>query len=226
MKTKTIKLISVASIAMMAGIASATPSLTDGALTWTDLSGTSNPDFTYATGISGDQDIYFFQEQSGYTLTSGLTVDIAAEGTYDINNTPPLAGTSVIASGTEISSYFVHFSPDTVAQEITVDPVASITFDNTILGVVLAINTLDASDYLGTAAGASYETSGTFRGHVANENDDVLTWSGNTLTINAIKANTIWSDEFRVITVPEPATMGMIALCGIGVLAIRRIFMM
>jgi len=152
-------------------------------------------------------DLVAFNEKQGVLLNSDLTVYLGSIA----------AGTGAIPAGTQVSSHMVLFDP---AGVIPRSVLGSVTFDAPILGVIFTRTRLDATDTLLGAAGTSYG-SPLLRGLGLG---DLVTFSGNTLTVDLLTASTP-GDSFRVITaaVPEPSTWAML-IAGFGMVgfAARR----
>ena len=163
-----------------------------------------------------------WNEQQYHTLANNLRVDAVASGTYNMDTDFP-AVNPFIASGTVISSHYIHF--DTPGNDAgTLE--GSVTFDYDILGVIArgdgngGTGLLDRSDFLGT--GTLYDDNLDARGLEFNAagTNDRFTISADRRTVSFKFGVTQPGDRLRVITtVPEPATM---AGLGIATLALIR----
>jgi hypothetical protein len=108
--------------------------------------------------LESDTQAFAFDEQQGLLLSSGLTVDITTPGTYHVPNggVPLTPGT--IPAGTLVSSHFVHADPVGNPDPVTGTKLynGTITFDGTIIGIIVYDATLDSSDGVVGAPGTVY----------------------------------------------------------------------
>lgn len=175
--------------------------------------------------VESDTDIFVYPEQTNLTLGVNLDVDITEAGVYE----PNVGGTresdlspGVIDAGTCVNSYIVHFDEATGRTMLS----GSITLSNPIAGVIVLTEYLDASDPIVGVGTTQYDIPG-------NPNHDVrgldlLTHDQDPLeleiaidycTVSFTLTTNNAMDEFRIIEVPEPAT---ICLLGLGGLLLRR----
>ena len=166
--------------------------------------------------------INLFEEQQNVWIDS-LSVDITSPGTYTRTNNPP--GGNV--EETYVNSYFLHFDPEGEPSD-HVGASGSWTFNQTILGIILLDETLDASDSSLGNTGTSYPTGTQWRGieiGLGQSGDDSITLEsdGKTLNLNLVEARSVGIEQIRVITaVPIPATLLLFGSGIIGFVGIIR----
>jgi len=173
--------------------------------------------------IQSDDTVFFFQEASNVVLAQDLSVDITRAGTYGgIPGTGPFGedvsqgGPGVIQAGTEVHSYYLHYDTETSGPRNG----GSITFENGILGVITSTSALKTADaifqQLLSTQGVTLDPDAT--------NADLFTLSedGHTISFNFLNGGSN-VDQIRIITtVPEPATLSLLAFGALGLLARRR----
>lgn len=150
-----------------------------------------------------------WNERQFVTLADGLTVNASAPGLY---NGPADLSSSVIASGTVISSHYVHFdSPAGTSANAT----GALRFDGDIVGVICVGDSgtdrfLDRSDFLssGTLYGDGIEARG-----MELSNNEFFRISNDRRGIEFSMRISNPGDFIRVVTVPAPSVA---ALGGIG----------
>ena len=156
-----------------------------------------------------------FQEQSNFTLQSNLGVDISLTGTCA---SPEDCSPMDIAAGTIVNSYFVH--QDAVGRHGHIFLHSSITFDQTILGVIVSNANLNASDPVLGALGTLYPT-GTdlLRTLDYPQAQDAVTISDDRHTISLDLQTQVAMDHIRIITaagpVPAPGSLALLAMAGL-----------
>ncbi len=160
-----------------------------------------------------------FQEKQNLTLTSALNVDIAKPGAYSFTNMPP---PGVLAPGTQVDSFLFYTDPGntTGITQFT----GSLTFDRSILGLIVLSSSLDNTDSLLGAAGTAYPSGVSNRGlEFQAVSGDLITLSGDDRTLNYTFNTGNSVDEVRVITsaapVPEASTtlsLGLLLALGLG----------
>ena len=149
----------------------------------------------------GIDNIFLFQEQSNFTLTSDLDFDLdGSNGTFSdsgsgltgsLNSSPGL-----IPTGTSVNSFYIFFDPIGSDGTFGTAP-ANITFDNPILGIQTKQGTIDPSNStVGLSSGVSYEPTQQIG------SSDQLTISGNTITFDnlSIPSGGNSQDVVRVLT--------------------------
>lgn len=170
-----------------------------------------------------DTSIRIFEEKQSLVLTTDLRVDtLGVPKIYD--SAADLEG-GLIDAGTVVNSYLIHVDPFTYKnlpgglRGYT----GSITFSNPILGVIVTLDNLLATDSTLGVAGTTYWTgsSATNRGLEWGGQDqfELFTLSENTITLNLKAAEAI--DNIRVIeAVPVPAAV-VIGMLGLGVAGLK-----
>ncbi len=166
--------------------------------------------------LQNDTDILAFNEVQNHVLTSALTVDDTAAGTFKSEG-DLIGGT--IALGTKVDSYFFH--SDTTLSSMTYDGTA--TFSAPILGVIVLSDTLSATDAQLGAPGTNYPGNDSNRGLELGRSADFFTLSADlrTLTFHFETHSNV--DQVRVLTaVPEPSAAALLGLGGLAALAAAR----
>jgi len=154
---------------------------------------------------------FVFEENQNLVLGSNLTVDLLAP--FDWTAPAALAGGTVPA-GTVLNSHLVHFDP-LGSPSTTKTVTGTVTFSNKILGAIVTTSSLNSTDgLLGPASmTGKYPTGQVYRG--LEEGDNVKVTLLNPYTVGfTLKASTALN-EFRVLTVPAPAAIGL-GLIGLG----------
>ncbi len=172
--------------------------------------------------VSGDQtqsntDIRLIQEQT-LTLASDLTVDRA--NPYGLSGTfgpEASVGNQIIAAGTEVTSYLLHFDPVTAGTTAN----GIYTFDQEIVGLIFHTVKLNATDGLLGLSSIIYPTdpdaqSTQFRGAL-NEATDQLIISADrrTIDLTMFAGGNGSIDQIRILTaqaVPEPNGVALLAI--------------
>ena len=143
--------------------------------------------------------VYAFDEAQGVTLSAAVAVDGVNPGTY----TSFPNGTAKVAAGTVVDSHLIH--SDIPSRNYTARRTGSVTFGNTIVGVIASTASLAASDNLG-APGTLYAGTTQWRGLESGEFGSSL---GDKFTISAdgktlsFDIQTYVMDEIRVLTAPS-----------------------
>ncbi len=177
----------VLSLPLHAGLITTTGSVVDGGKAPQDLS--QNQTESVNTQV--------FLEKEGLVLTENLVTD---------------SGQVLVVDRMTVNVYLLHLDPP---GEDSVSSGGTVTFDETVLGVIWTDAGLNATDAtFGNAPKTTYYT-GTARGA---EGSEYPTFSGSTVTIDWA-TSAIFQDQARVIVTPEPATL---ALLGVGAVALVR----
>lgn len=133
-----------------------------------------------------DPNLYGFDEKQNQLLAGNLTVNV----------TPSGVGTSIIPTGTTVSSHYVFFDPDDSTSQI-----GTVLFDAPILGIITKTAELLASDFLG-AMGVNY-LNPTLRGLEDNTDSALVSMMNGNEIIVDWRASTP-GDYIRVITAASP----------------------
>lgn len=179
-----------------------------------------------ANPTSSDDMVFFFQETENLVLQQDLPLDITRPGVYgeDPDNAANSGvhssegGPGFVPAGTAINSYYLHYD------SLTSGPTnaGTLTFDEfqQILGVIVETDTLKATDFLGGLSSLQGP-----RLAPGESSPDIFTLSDDlrTVSFNLLNGGSN-VDQIRIITqlVPEPATLSLLALGGLGILARRR----
>ena len=163
---------------------------------------------TVAVGkLEDNKNAKFFSEQSNITLTNQVTVDASRVGTYSASGVggSTLESTfkpATILAGTKVNSYYLH--ADKVGALTTFNQYkGSITFSESILGVVTTRNNLNASDRLGSIT-TLYPKSGRELDATDTVNRDSFTISQDRKTLSFTLLTANYSDDIRIITSVTP----------------------
>ncbi len=168
-------------------------------------------------GVFSSNTNFFVFEETTQTLTSDLDVDWLASNGGALSN----GGGGTIAAGTGITSYFVHFSPETLVSG-GVEVSGDLTFSQKIIAVIFSWQNLATSDSVLGAPGTSYPTGNKGRKYESWDQNHSYLVDDYTLHINT-KAWAPLMDQARVITapVPVPAALwlfvsGILAMIGLN----------
>lgn len=163
---------------------------------------------TVAVGkLEDNKNAKFFSEQSNITLTNQVTVDASRVGTYSALGVggSTLESTfkpATILAGTKVNSYYLH--ADKVGALTTFNQYkGSISFSESILGVVTTRNNLNASDRLGSIT-TLYPKSGRELDATDTVNRDSFTISQDRKTLSFTLLTANYSDDIRIITSATP----------------------
>jgi len=147
-----------------------------------------------AVGDDNQQDathLLAFDERQNHTLTVPLTLNITSSG----------VGNVIVPAGTVVSSHYVFYDP--------ADPAGiqgTVNFTETVLGIIEVDGDLDASAAEVGAPGTVYNSPNL----LGLEGIDAVSVSGpNQIEFNVSAGSP--GDYVRVITVPEPASVALLA---------------
>ena len=177
---------------------------------------TSEPNDLSLGAYESSEYIRVFDEKQNYVLEEDLNVDlfVTTGGTFDSQG-DLTSGT--IPAGTHINSHLVHFDPigsNTVILE------GSITFDQRIIGVILTLNSLQNSDFLGFA---NTFDDGSLRG--LEWGYDWFGISDDLKTLSMHLHTNVQLDNIRILTeVPIPSTLLLLGSGLFGLIGMRRRF--
>ena len=172
---------------------------------------------------SNTEIFWFFEGQT--ELGSGLAVDIVNSGVY---TAPTSLSTGIIANGTTVNSYLLHFDPAGQPAEVQ-SAFGTLSFPDPILGIIVSGSLLEDSDFLSTT-GTTYPTDPTWRGlefGTGSVSDMIIfdaDFNGGLGAITSVLYTSgVGVDQIRVITsVPIP-TSALLLGCGlIGLVGLRR----
>jgi hypothetical protein len=154
------------------------------------------PPSSIAVGaLESDALMRVFAERTDFALTRDVAVDFTEPGTY--TQMGDLAPTTIEA-GTIVNSYYIHADQTDTRANVAV--VATITFPDPIIGVILTDGRLSASkDVLGVA-GTDYPTSGyeLIGGCPSTQDCATLSEDRHSLTLRTTIYNV--TDDLRVLT--------------------------
>ena len=151
---------------------------------------------------------FAFDEAQGKTLAAPVAVDAVNPGTYSVFP----SGTATIPAGTVVDSHLVHSDPP--AGTAKVQLTGTVTFPETILGVIGSTSGLAATDSALGAPGTIYAGTTHWRGLEGKENGgskvpDSVTISADRHTVS-FSVRTFVMDEFRVVTKhKDPLSLSM-----------------
>ncbi len=163
------------------------------------------PPTTRLGQLQSDATMYLFPEKRAYVLPASVNVDITAPGNYTAANATPYTP-GVIAAGTQVNSWMVHFNPP----DGPIYGSGSLTFSGEkVLGVIASDANLDATDGLLGAPGTLYSTGVTSRGLEINDmapgsNFDNVILSSDFLTLALLWRAGVSEDEIRILTESVP----------------------
>lgn len=170
-------------------------------------------------------------EQSGLSLGSDLAVDASVAGTYDA--TSPLTP-GIIAAGTVVSDWYFHSDPVLTSGTRFA---GTITFTDSILGVISRSGTLTATDGQLDQPGVVY---GGYRGFELTPTQDQFSISSDLHTLTFSVMTWASADDLRILTgalspvsafsgpsfqgaaTPEPATFLILGFGLIGISVVRK----
>ena len=193
------------------------------------------PTSTELNQLEDNSTIFLFGELRNVTLANFLITDLDTPGSYD-RFSPPSAGSSQIAAGTQVDSYFVHYD---VSVGATVNS-GSVSFDADVLGIILMTSTFDlagpggGSDALLGASVTTYIPVGGLGVRGMEFGNDSITLSADLRTVSfTLRGGVNGVDQLRIltmsdlITVPEPGTfaqlgLGLAGLAWLGGRPVRR----
>jgi len=166
-----------------------------------------------------DCNIWVMEENTGVKLGTGLSVDIAAPGSfYKTSDLPKSMPT--IAKGTVVDSYLLY--TDRTDRHLWTNHEGSVTFTGKVLGIIVKSKTLDNTDAVLGKSSTLYPYHLGDRGlELTPGKIEGVTWNGNTVNFSACTISAV--DQVRVVTeaVPEPASLLALAF-GIGGAFVRR----
>ena len=165
-------------------------------------------------GTESDSQIFLFLERQNVSLASTLAVNVSSPGSYGAN-----PGVTTLATGTVLDSYFLHMDivdsgDGGVANRR--DLAGSIVFDRPVLGIIGSDPELDASDAILGSPSTFYPT-GT-SGRDTWEGGDSITLSADrmTLTIHTFRVFNDYTDQIRILVLPEADTGALLGLGLVG----------
>jgi len=177
---------------------------------------TSEPSDLSLGAYESSEYIRVFDEKQNYVLEEDLYVDlfVTIGGTFDSED-DLTSGT--IPAGTHINSHLVHFDP--IDYNTTILE-GSITFDQRIIGVILKLDSLQNSDFLGFAD--TFDNDG-LRGLEWGYDSFVISDDLKTLSMH-LHTN-VRLDNIRILTeVPIPSTLLLFGSGLFGLIRMRKRF--
>jgi len=186
-------------------------------ISWSgNIEKTSEPNDLSLGAYESSEYIRVFDEKQNYVLKEDLYVDlfVTTGGIFDSED-DLTSGT--IPAGTHINSHLVHFDPigsNTVTLE------GSITFDQKIIGVILKLDSLQNSDFLGFAD--TFDNDG-LRGLEWGYDSFVISDDLKTLSMHLY--TNVQLDNIRILTeVPIPSTLLLLGSGLFGLVGMRKRF--
>lgn len=155
------------------------------------------PDTVVHHENENSREIKLFLERKNYNLPQRLRVDMREPGAYNSDNDLVV---SYIPAGKRVTSHVLHF--DTIARDLE-RLSGSVTFESEILGIILSLKTLDATDSVIGADDISYGK-GNARG--LEEGWDRLVFQSDNRTVEVDWRVSTEVDQVRIITAPSPST--------------------
>ncbi|MBS0198023.1 MAG: right-handed parallel beta-helix repeat-containing protein [Planctomycetes bacterium] len=162
-----------------------------------DALGTIPPAGTVLSGWESNTFIRAFNERLGVSLSASLTVEASDVGT--VNQGGQIVATTIPA-GTFVNSHLLHLNSVGTA---SVRRQGTVTFDTTILGVIVTANGLNSTDAMLGSPGVVYPTNVAGRGVELDApipNDDEFEIMADRRTIRFLGSVSSDVDEVRVIT--------------------------
>ncbi len=160
-------------------------------------------------------EVFAFVEREDYVLPVDVHLDISVPGYYAslLDQTP-----ATVPAGTTVNSYYLFLDP--VGSSGTGSASGWVAFDEDVIGVILAVTRDDSwADAALGHPGTLYPADGNpFRGCELGADIVTLEQDRRTFTVN--RYVTTFADHARVLTVPEPATLALLAFGGLAL--IRR----
>lgn len=168
-------------------------------------------------GLESDTMLNVIREASGLTLRSNLAVDFLGAGSF--SGAWQSYNRGDIAAGTKIDVFLVHLD---AAENLDTLLSGVISFDTTILGIIVSGARLDASDSAVGIPGVIYRPHGDkYRGAEGKLENFTVTQDLSKLYVTLHGA----FDEIRIITVstvPTPGALALLSLSGLMVSRRRR----
>ncbi|MDP6545343.1 MAG: PEP-CTERM sorting domain-containing protein [Phycisphaerae bacterium] len=150
-------------------------------------------------------------------LSAGIFVNAVGPGTHTGSSAPPI----LIPAGAMVHTYIVHFDPAGGLASLT----GSVTFDpgETIIGIQTHTPYLDTSDAVVGDPSATYPTGLLeFRAFETLPGTDTVTVPPGLGSASFALFAELSIDQARIVTIPEPAALSLLALGGLAVIRRRR----
>ena len=171
------------------------------------------PDVRVNIGLESNDTAFFFTEKRGFILPTPVDVNITKAGTYN-SNASLTPGT--IAAFSIVDSYYLHADP-VGSTANTFFYAGSMTFDTTILGVIVLDNLFAASNGTLGHTGTMYSSIG--QGLELASPTDGVTLEISDKTLDFSFSTSTAADDIRIITastVPEPSQLPILSLICVG----------
>ena len=187
-------------------------------ISWSDsIEKTSEPNDLSLGAYESSEYIRVFDEKQNYVLEEDLYVDlfVTTGGIFDSEDDLTFG---TIPAGTHINSHLVHFDP--IGYNTTILE-GSITFDQKIIGVILKLDSLQNSDFLGFA---DTFDDGNLRG-LELWGQDWFEISDDLKTLSMHLYTNVQLDNIRILTeVPIPSTLLLLGSGLFGLVGMRKRF--
>lgn len=177
--------------------------------------------------VEGDI-VYGFDEDQHVYLDSGIAADYdesdgdgsTLTGSNGVSSS--LTATGWLSAGL-YDSHLITFDPNVASPGASSIESVSFTFSGNIVAIFLSAERLWATDDLFNSITDTYYSTGVDFGRRA-EFPDLISFTGNTLTIEYLITNWKYTDQIRVITqVPAPAPVAMLLMVMSAMIVVRKV---
>jgi len=146
--------------------------------------------------LESDTIIHAFEERSSVTTSQTISLDITQPGTVPGTSGSNLSPGS-IPQGTVVNSHYIHY--DKVGGSDTIkSATGSVTFGEDVLGLIISLSALTATNATLGAPGTTYPTGSSQ--HIELNDGTMITLSSDRRTVSVTLRVTCCADNIRVIT--------------------------